>query len=262
MKKTVIRLAVLFVALIEFQAVYAGCETIKDGKKRLQCFDKLYSENQDKAEKNASEAKVKDALNEAMSAIRALKKMKARVSSGISYREYSSPLAEARYEVDQFLQSPASSMIPDVTKNISDAIDHYVFSGRVWAVKFAGGRPLDGMSRFESPEIYDTLESKYGVHDHVTNNGFFGSHNVGKLYAASLPVVWSFADRSISVAEQAIKNGGKQTAPCQPIADGDPNIDCHNQTSSPSDSMKQKSESCAPDKNGYQPLNCLLNNGK
>jgi DNA repair exonuclease SbcCD ATPase subunit len=64
--------------------------------------------------------------NSAKEAVNALQKLEARIEVGISYLDYSRALGETLYQVEQFLQSPASSKLPEFSNSIRKVLSHYM----------------------------------------------------------------------------------------------------------------------------------------
>lgn len=76
-------------------------------------------------------------------AVMALKKMEARVQSGISYRDYGNALADAKFPVNLFMESIEVKKNPGLTDSISKVMKHYEFAGDLWNAKIKA--PLDDM---------------------------------------------------------------------------------------------------------------------
>ncbi len=77
----------------------------------------------------------------AKEALLALKKLEVRVESGISYRDYSSAVADAKFPVKLFLESSDSKNDNALSSAFQKAVEHYDFANSVWGQKFscAGG---------------------------------------------------------------------------------------------------------------------------
>lgn len=73
----------------------------------------------------------------AKEAVMALKKLQARCETGISYREYSPALGEAKYAVNLFAESEEAKESPKLKDSILNAITHYEFANIVWKHKFS-----------------------------------------------------------------------------------------------------------------------------
>lgn len=70
-------------------------------------------------------------------AILGLRKLDARVDTGISYRDYSGALAEAKLPVRLFVEGPEAATNPQFTTALQKAIEHYDFANRIWDAKFS-----------------------------------------------------------------------------------------------------------------------------
>lgn len=68
-------------------------------------------------------------------ALTALKKFRSRCEVGISYRDYSKELADANYEVKEYLDSSEAKSNPKLTQCISGALLDYLHAGSLWEFK-------------------------------------------------------------------------------------------------------------------------------
>ena len=73
----------------------------------------------------------------AKEAIMGLKKLEARCQSGISYRDYSSALGEAKFPVNLYKESKEASKNIKLTESILRAMGHYERAGSYWSYKFS-----------------------------------------------------------------------------------------------------------------------------
>jgi len=73
----------------------------------------------------------------AKDAIMGLKKLQARCQSGISYRDYSNALGEAKFPVNLFMESAEAKKIPELTDSIKIVMGHYEYAGYIWHEKIA-----------------------------------------------------------------------------------------------------------------------------
>ena len=72
-----------------------------------------------------------------------LKKLQARCDAGISYRDYSNALADAKFPVNLYLESVEAKKSPELTESISKVMKHYEYAGNVWNMKMKA--PSDDM---------------------------------------------------------------------------------------------------------------------
>jgi hypothetical protein len=79
----------------------------------------------------------------AKEALKELKKIEARTETGISYRDYPKVLADAKVEVNEFLESKEAKKKPQLAEHIKKALDYYLIAGDIWNIKFMRGRPND-----------------------------------------------------------------------------------------------------------------------
>lgn len=71
----------------------------------------------------------------AREAVKALKRVEARVDMGISYNEYLLAVADARVEVQMYLESQEARQKVELTNLIKKILDHYETAREVWRNK-------------------------------------------------------------------------------------------------------------------------------
>jgi hypothetical protein len=72
----------------------------------------------------------------AKEALIALKKLEARCEAGISYRDYSPALGEAKFPVNLFLESSEAKENPDLALSIKTTFNHYDIAKMIWEYEF------------------------------------------------------------------------------------------------------------------------------
>lgn len=71
----------------------------------------------------------------ARDAIKALKRIEARVDMGINYNEYVLAVADARVEVEMYLESSEARQKQALTNSIKKILEHYETAREVWKMK-------------------------------------------------------------------------------------------------------------------------------
>lgn len=79
-------------------------------------------------------------FEQAENAYKAMKKLSARTSAGISYRDYEPALGEVQYAVEEYLESKHAKSNPELSDSIFKAFNHYKWAKTIWALKFSGHR--------------------------------------------------------------------------------------------------------------------------
>ncbi|MBA4397138.1 MAG: hypothetical protein C0394_07135 [Syntrophus sp. (in: bacteria)] len=79
----------------------------------------------------------------ARDAVKALKRIEARADMGISYSEYVLALADARVEVQMYLESHEARQKPEMTGLIKKILSHYETARQVWKNKVSRTQDLD-----------------------------------------------------------------------------------------------------------------------
>jgi hypothetical protein len=127
-------------------------------------------------------------------ALAALKKMQARVRAGVSYRDYSSHVADAKFAVESFIDSPIGKKRPELVFAMRSALLDYETAGSVWNLKVSSGR----VSNFViHRDIDQQLMAKYPA---MTQAVDIGSIRID--YA--LPIIWSSATERIEEATKML----------------------------------------------------------
>ena len=71
-----------------------------------------------------------------MDAFKSLKKVEAKIESGVSYQDYPQVLADAKHKVDMFLESSEAKKNPQFAYHIKTAMDYYMTAEDIWDIKF------------------------------------------------------------------------------------------------------------------------------
>jgi len=96
-------------------------------------------------EKNERAQKSKN-TEEARAIIMAFKKIGARVSTGVSYKEYPSLVGDLKYAVSIFIDTDYAKDNPQFRKIISDAMNDHENALMIWKWKFVGREVDDYLS--------------------------------------------------------------------------------------------------------------------
>jgi hypothetical protein len=78
----------------------------------------------------------------ARDAVKSLKRIEARVDMGINYNEYVLAVADARVEVQMYLESHEAKQKTALTVIINKALEHYETSREVWKIKVSKTQDL------------------------------------------------------------------------------------------------------------------------
>lgn len=134
----------------------------------------------------------------AKEAVLALKKLEARVQSGVSYRDYGQALGDAKFPVNLYLESEDKKN-PALVESIKKTMEHYEVVGRVWqwcVENHSGNLPVDielgkmVISRY--PETGKTREDGGAL----VSSGSYGDRLVGDdVY----PIVWNKASEELKI---------------------------------------------------------------
>lgn len=78
---------------------------------------------------------------EALAALNALKKLQAKTEVGVSYRDYSPAVADARFAVKQFLDTPRAGS-EAISAALASALAAYEDAGELWNLEIQFGQPF------------------------------------------------------------------------------------------------------------------------
>lgn len=194
-----IAMIILLFSANSFADTSADCNKIKNSTKRLACFDnqqkgKIQLANEEKA-RIEEEKKKSEFLSAAQTCLSALRKLEAKVSTGISYRDYYTPLADLKYEIESFVRSSNNDYNKEFSNHIIKAWGHYQMAGEIWSIKFSG--------RYVNDDMAITQEL---VNDYPQSSSYTSS--VGNIqiikYNRMLSIIWGAAKDEIDSAEKAM----------------------------------------------------------
>ncbi|MHB8110530.1 MAG: hypothetical protein ACYDHW_10920 [Syntrophorhabdaceae bacterium] len=137
----------------------------------------------------------------AKDALLGLKKMQARVQSGISYKEYGAALGEARFPVNLYMESSESDDNEELKDAIKKAIEHYQFAGEVWQDSFRNR--IGTISKTMEPIVIVF----YPVADkNIREGGARGGSGDSTFLMKEgvLPIVWREASTEIKIASDLL----------------------------------------------------------
>lgn len=200
------------------------CKKIGNPAKRLACFD-----NQQKAkEQSAEDERIRKAAEEdqkrkadeeqkkktefvsaARACLSAIRKLEARVSVGISYRDYYAPLADTKFEVESFVRGASGTYNQEFTRHVSKALSHYQMAGSIWSLKFSGRGVNNDMAI--TPDILALYPQ---AASYTRTMGNFQLIEYNKI----LSIIWTEAKSESYEAEKALTTPTDNTpkAPTEP----------------------------------------------
>lgn len=71
----------------------------------------------------------------AVEAIKALKKLEGRIAIGLNYKEYALALADAKVDVELYLETTSAKSNPQLMDQLKKIVNHYENARRVWLIK-------------------------------------------------------------------------------------------------------------------------------
>jgi cell division protein FtsB len=124
-------------------------------------------------------------------AVLALKKLQARVETGVSYRDYSPAVSEAKFAVKLYLDSPESKDEPDLSTSLLKTIEHYQIANDLWGEKFSGRKPSD----FVTPRVKQAV---FKIYPDAPDLG------VATQYSHLLSFIWGKASLELNTANSLL----------------------------------------------------------
>jgi len=98
-------------------------------------YEKYIKQKTSKQELKSVKAADKAIPESAINAVKALKKLQARCEAGISYRDYSPALGDAKYAVNMFVESKEATDIEDLKTSVMKVMSHYENARYFWELK-------------------------------------------------------------------------------------------------------------------------------
>lgn len=190
-----------------------ACEKINDKQVRKLCIQDRAEREKAAVEASAAQEREKAVIAEkskefekaassAQHALKELKRLEVRVSTGVSYSDYPAVLSNAKFEVLQFTESPYAKSLPEVTAAMILAIDHYDNARTLWSYKFVGGGvPAKVVSTALSGEenYVEALATKYkGISE---NDSGYKRIFIDR----GILIVWEAAANEIHQAEKLLQ---------------------------------------------------------
>lgn len=130
----------------------------------------------------------------AKEALMGLKKLESRCQAGISYHDYSSAMADAKFPVNIYMQSNDAKRYPELTESIAKCIQHYEFVNALWHGKMSGRR---------GEALHDGLILQKGSFGTVIQRLYPQTSTTKFLWAtyyifdSALPVIWGEASKEL-----------------------------------------------------------------
>jgi len=150
----------------------------------------------------------------AKDAVRALKKLEARCQAGISYKDYSPALGDAKFEVNMFMGTHEAKQKPELASSIQKAMQHYETAAFVWKLKFVGRGVNETLALDDYNRYGHTLIGAYPKMNKPTREGgslitIEGWQTIPtetKIFISSaLSIIWAYASDEIAKTDTLIK---------------------------------------------------------
>lgn len=179
------------------------CSKLLDPNKRLSCFDRIGTKDNKEPMPNNTQNDQEAFLKSAKGILRALKRMEAKTSAGISYRDYSQALADVIFETSEFVDGDYGGFNKEFTAEILEAKNDYERAGAIWDIKFKGDitcyKPPCNFSFFATDgkwlEWYPELKSAY-----IKLGDFVAGYSIDQ----SVSIVFSAASKRIARAAEIL----------------------------------------------------------
>ena len=136
----------------------------------------------------------------AKDAVMALKKLEVKVGTGISYIDYSTAVADAKFPVKLFLESSESKSEAELSSSLQKAIEHYEFANSVWHIKFTCGTTItEYMHAGCNYSIFSKIMRDYPS---VIVHSTFGQKSIGIDNA--IVTIWEKAAQEVQIASDLL----------------------------------------------------------
>ncbi len=146
-----------------------------------------------------------------------LKKLQARCQAGISYRDYSNAVADAKFPANLFMESADAKKSPELTDSMKVVMRHYEYAGKLWTSKISAKSILSDKDQWMLSEGLITSSSSLGREVKELYPQAKGS---GEDYLVDylLPIIWNEASKEL-------ENATKLYAKMEEDASNNNNID-------------------------------------
>ncbi len=140
----------------------------------------------------------------AKEAVYALKKLQVQVQTGISYREYSPAVAEAKFPVKLYLESPEAQNTPQLSEALKNAVNHYDFANTVWGYKFSGQHVHYFIYDSPDKDFFNEIVSNYPDMPISQEGGLFGPGRAKIDIDDAISLMWKKASLEIKNASDLL----------------------------------------------------------
>ncbi|MDD5169356.1 MAG: hypothetical protein PHN75_11105 [Syntrophales bacterium] len=154
----------------------------------------------------------------ALDAVRALKKLEARIEIGLNYKEYALYLADAKVDTTFFLESSAAKQNRALADKINRILDHYEMARVVWNLKVtktedfgtAFGHLMSTQSGEEGVLSRRLLKmypqaNKAADKGGVLTMGSYGSRGVNEILVDNMiSIIWKEASKELRDAVRMV----------------------------------------------------------
>ena len=132
----------------------------------------------------------------AKDALMGLKKLQTRCEAGISYRDYSNAVADAKFPVKLFLESSDANKSPELIESIIKVMKHYEFAGMVWQNAFSNSALRGSLTK----PMENVIIKQYPRADKDIKEGGAHSKDYGLdflLKEAVFAIIWDEASKEL-----------------------------------------------------------------
>lgn len=142
----------------------------------------------------------------AKEALVALKKFKAKCEVGISLANYNGELADAHYEVKEFIESEQAKRNPKVAEHLRDALASYKIARVIWEMKNIS---IDGNMVRETDDLWKTFQRPHPEEAEKLLRSIYSDAKKKMVRYAYFPdmlsYIWGRAEAYIDKAAKLIK---------------------------------------------------------
>lgn len=147
----------------------------------------------------------------AKDALKALKKLEAKTQVGISYRDYSPALGDAKYEVNLYIEGDEKYKNKEFKSAIIEAMNLYEYANTIWFAKFTreashGFIIIDDPALSTSKMIADDYFSRYPEDRKDESEGGVLSNELGGKMHVGVAVgkIWGRASKELDKASKLL----------------------------------------------------------
>lgn len=150
-------------------------------------------------------------------AIRALKKLQAKIEIGIPYNDFCVALGDAKFKVDAFLESSEAKQKVKLASLIEKSLNHYVYAKSIWDLAIKGFKSISINPNEKTDDYYKknnlfipSLLNAYPIIKTKARKSEYSGENICIRIEEVRQIVLAEAKENMKMASALFQNAGKK----------------------------------------------------